>query len=377
MPSYHVTRTPGGGYSVDETDTAGLVAGTVGSAVGLAIGGAWAVAARAASRASDRRADAAFSAIQKAIDGSDWSLAYQTAVEFTRSFPSETSAWDALVFTATGLDLPLADRLQVANLAEAHGVEQGRVACLRARAYLDSGDIALALREANALVGLDGTYRVQGYVFRAMALIGLGDLDHALSDASTAVSLAPDAETYRTRAEVFWVSGSLAQAVTDYTFAIRLQPTDARSLDQRASVYEAQGQLEAAEADRQAASELRRAAPKPHLGLWAAAAEADRQAASELRRAAPKPHPSGELGRWRVGTSSNRTLKAGSVVALSYSAGYRSVIGPDFTWHSNDSALTATAEAGMLRVVDSKDNFTIEPLDGQDLVKAADALQQA
>ena len=78
-----------------------------------------------------------------------------------------------------------------------------------------------------------------GYGFRARALLWLGDLDQALSDADTFASLEPG-EAYAVRGDVFWARGDLQRAESDYRLCLRLRPDDPKISSKLASVHEAQ-----------------------------------------------------------------------------------------------------------------------------------------
>ena len=253
MPMYQVVRTPGGGAWVRETDAVQVGAGVVADA---AVGGAIAAARFVAQKVNYRKHDQAWSAILKAQKDGDMALMYELSKEFARHYPQEQGGWGALTFASTGLELPLDEALEVARMLDEHG-ERGSAACVRATAYLLREDVASALPECNTLVGCEGEDKVYGHLFRARVMLWLGDLDQALNDATTAVAMLPDEDSYSMRAEVFWVRGDLARAVADYTASLRLDSAQPRRLESRASVYEEQGLTEAAEADRQAARVLR------------------------------------------------------------------------------------------------------------------------
>jgi tetratricopeptide (TPR) repeat protein len=266
MGSYQVTKTPGGGYWVSETDGLGMAMNAAAGVAGMALGSALVAARNAASRVNYRKSEQAWAAILNAQNTEDWPLAYELAKQFTRHYPKERAGYEALVVSAACIkatELPSAERLDVARLGEVRGVDREMVASLRAKAYFASKDMVSLLRESNTLIGFNGEAKAIGYLTRSQALLWLGDLDQALSDANAAVSLMPECTSYAMRADVFWASGDLSRAVADYTRAFQIDSTDATYLERRASVYEAQGQLAAAESDRRAAMELRQRTGSP------------------------------------------------------------------------------------------------------------------
>jgi tetratricopeptide (TPR) repeat protein len=259
MPIYRVTQTPGGGYWVSDSDTVGVAMDSAAGMAGYAIGSAWNAASRAGSRLKLRVAQSLMDQIGKAAEAEDWPQAYKLVRSFVRAHPTQPAGWEALCDVTGGYSaLPSKERLEVAKTVEAHGVPKQDVVGLRVRIYFDCQDMRNLLREANTLITFEGEYRVVGFVGRARALLWLGDLDQALSDASACVSLMPSVGAYELRADVQWARKDLAKAVNDYSLALRLDPNYAEVLEKRASVYEEQGNTEAAEADQAAAVEVRR-----------------------------------------------------------------------------------------------------------------------
>jgi tetratricopeptide (TPR) repeat protein len=293
VASYRVVKTPGGGYWVSETDAAGLVAGAVGSAAGMAIGGALGAAVRAASQFNYRRAEQAMAAIQRAANAEEWALAYELAKQYVRHYPNEKVGYEALTDAAQNVDaLPPRERLEVARLVETQGIPRQDVAALRALAYLESKDMANLLGEGNFLVTCEGDHKILGHGARAKALLWLGDLDQALTETDAAVSMMPSSMTYGLRANVRWARGDLEKAAADFGLALRLDPLDPELLEKRASVFEALARPEAAEADRRAASALRR---RSHSGIALAiptAPESIEQATTEIERSGEQPRSS-------------------------------------------------------------------------------------
>jgi tetratricopeptide (TPR) repeat protein len=254
VPAYRVDKTPGGGYWVTETDAAGLIVGAVGAVAGAAIGAALGAAS---GQVDFRKAEQAMAAIRSAADSEDWSLAYELAQKYVRHYPTFKAGYEALADAAMNLEgLPVPERLEVAKLAETHGVNRGLVLALRAMVYFDAKAMPDLLREANSLVTCEGEYKAVGHCWRAQALLWLGDLDQALADANVAASLMPSAGCYMIRADVSWATGDLAKAAADYSMAVRLEPNEPKPLRKRASVHEALGHIEAAEEDRRAALQL-------------------------------------------------------------------------------------------------------------------------
>jgi tetratricopeptide (TPR) repeat protein len=258
MPMYQVVKTPGGGAWVRKTDAVEVGASAV---AGTAVSGALAAAGFVARQMSYRKNDRAWAAVMKAQEAGDWPLELELAKEFARHYPQEQGGWASLFNASFYLQeqLPFAERLEVAKMLdehlEAHG-ERGKGAVIRAIGYFFREDMPNLLREANFLVGLEGEDRWRGHYYRASAMMWLGDLDQALADANAALAIRPDDESYARRAEVFWARGDLARAAADYTASLRLDSAQPNRLEMRASVYEEQGDVASAEADRRAVSEL-------------------------------------------------------------------------------------------------------------------------
>jgi tetratricopeptide (TPR) repeat protein len=266
-----VTRTPSGGYWINETDAAGFAITEVASA---AIGGLLSGAVHVAGRINYNKQKDAWAAVMKAQTAEDWPLAYETAKRYAKRYPHEQAAFDALSYAAIHLELPLAESLELASLLEVHGVGKVEIALHRAMAYYVAEDMASLLRESSIVIGCDcpSEDKACGYMFRAQAMFWLGDLDQALADSNMAISLDPNATYYSRRAGVQWARGDLDKAIADYTLAMRLLPNEAELLDMRASVYEAQGDVVAAATDRRKADGLR--IPKSTWPLGAPAASA-------------------------------------------------------------------------------------------------------
>jgi tetratricopeptide (TPR) repeat protein len=256
MGTYQVVKTPGGGLWVRETDGVDMAAMGAVALAGSALGSALASAGRAADKIGRYSQKQVWAAVLDAKDSEDWPLAYQLAKQFVRRYPDQEAGYEALADAAACAGLSPDDQHRATDLLAANGGSREDVAMYRMRAYFDAEDMANTLREANTVVACKGEQEVLGRAFRARALLWLGDLDQALSDANAAVSLSPDALCYAVRADVSWARGELAKALIDYSFAIRLEPDEPRLLEKRASVCEARGSHEAAAADRRAAQEL-------------------------------------------------------------------------------------------------------------------------
>lgn len=76
------------------------------------------------------------------------------------------------------------------------------------------------------------------YLNRAIALVGTGEQDRAMSDYSKAIDLDPNnASAYRRRAEVWIRKGDNNHAIADYDQAIRIDPADASTYRDRADAW--------------------------------------------------------------------------------------------------------------------------------------------
>jgi tetratricopeptide (TPR) repeat protein len=271
---YQVTRTPGGGYWVNEGDAFDGIAtegaALAGAAIGLAVFGTF----RAVGKF---RHDRAWAAIERAEQAQDWPLLERLAGGFVRSHPEELSGYGALAQAMLELKRPPADVVAMTNQWLSRGGSAGEISGVRALSYLDAQQMANLLREANSLVNFNNEYKVLGHMMRARALMWLGDLSEAMVNATTAVSLMPERMPYEVRGDVRWASGDLAGAIEDFGRSIRLSDDPIELLEKRASVKHAQGDDAGAEEDAHQASELIE----------------QRRAAAEAKAAAIQAIPSG------------------------------------------------------------------------------------
>ena len=239
---YQVTRTPSGGYWVNEGDAFDGVA-TEGVALAGAVG--------------KFRHDRAWSAIERAEGAQDWQLLEKLAGSFVRSHPDEQGGYGALGQAMLELKRPPSDVVAMTNQWLAHGGPAGEVSGMRALSYLDAQQMTNLLREANSLVNFDHEYKVLGHMMRAKALMWLGDMSEAMANATAAVSLMPERMPYEVRGDVRWAMGDLAGAVEDLSRSLRLADDPVELLEKRASVRQALGDAAGAEEDARQASELR------------------------------------------------------------------------------------------------------------------------
>jgi tetratricopeptide (TPR) repeat protein len=84
----------------------------------------------------------------------------------------------------------------------------------------------------------------------------IGDYDLALADANRAILLSPDEFGYYLRGDIYRDQGQFAEAVEDYSRAIRLNPKDPDYLERRATAYELLEKPDEARADRETAQLL-------------------------------------------------------------------------------------------------------------------------
>ncbi len=251
---YQVTRTPSGGYWVNEGDALDGIAtegvALAGAAVGLAVFGTF----RAVGKF---RHDRAWSAIERALAARDWPLLEKLASSFVRSHPDEQGGYGALGQAMLELKRPPSDVVAMTNQWLAHGGPASEISGMRALSYLDAQQMTSLLREANVLVNFDHEFKVLGHMMRAKALMWLGDLSEAMANAVTAVSLMPERMPYEVRGDVRWAMGDLAGAVEDFSRSLRLADDPLELLEKRASVRQAQGDAAGAAEDARQASELR------------------------------------------------------------------------------------------------------------------------
>ena len=105
------------------------------------------------------------------------------------------------------------------------------------------------------------------YNYRALSKEYVGDLTGALADFKTAAKINPDyAEVYVNCGELLqWYSNKLSIAITDYTEAIRLGPTNANTYVIRARAYLGQTNVDKAMSDFNTAVQLQPANPDTYL----------------------------------------------------------------------------------------------------------------
>jgi tetratricopeptide (TPR) repeat protein len=84
----------------------------------------------------------------------------------------------------------------------------------------------------------------------------IGDFEQALADANRAISLSPDEFGYCMRGDIYCELRQFAQAVQDYSRAIRLNAKNPDFLDRRADAYELLEKPDEARTDREAAQHL-------------------------------------------------------------------------------------------------------------------------
>jgi hypothetical protein len=87
VPSYQVTRTPGGGSWVSEMGAVDWAAYGAGAVSGAALGGVLAAARRAASGVNYRRRDEAAAALEQASREENWPLVHELARRFLHHNP--------------------------------------------------------------------------------------------------------------------------------------------------------------------------------------------------------------------------------------------------------------------------------------------------
>ncbi|TKD00651.1 tetratricopeptide repeat protein [Polyangium fumosum] len=97
------------------------------------------------------------------------------------------------------------------------------------------------VRDAAAIAG--------AYRSSATAWLEAGELDRAITDASWAIYLEPDADAFDTRGIARHLVGDVAGAIADYTSSLELDPEAARVLSNRAEAFFDQGDDEACIAD--------------------------------------------------------------------------------------------------------------------------------
>lgn len=268
MPTYRVTKTVAGGYSVRPTDLSEQAADSVGGAAALAgglaiaaIGASLGALRRSAERARSENIEKARDEMARAASAGKWKLERSLAVKFAADFPREPVGYAMMAEAAIGLR-NWDEALSAAQKLEECGGHPGDLAMLRSAIYLETDRAAEIFPLAATLIDEQDT-RAAGYYFRSQAFLWLGDLDQALTDANRANDIEPTASVYRLKGDIAWANGDLHQAVSEYTRSLRLAPGSDESLDKRGAVLELLGDVHAAEADRERSEAIREARRPP------------------------------------------------------------------------------------------------------------------
>jgi tetratricopeptide (TPR) repeat protein len=127
----------------------------------------------------------------------------------------------------------------------------------RGKLYLDKGDQAMAaddFKEArriyNSAIAAEPR-KAANFSGRGEVYALLGEFDHALPDFNEAIRLSdkPDADIYLQRADLYFHSGDVADAIADYGTIIGINPEDSKAYYRRALAYRSAGDLQSALAD--------------------------------------------------------------------------------------------------------------------------------
>jgi esterase/lipase superfamily enzyme/tetratricopeptide (TPR) repeat protein len=128
------------------------------------------------------------------------------------------------------------------------------------------------------------------YLARARAHAQLGAFDKAISDVDAAIGLNPkDAESYVEKASIFRLKGDPETALTEIVKAIEINPQLARAFEERARIYQLMGERDRAADDEKTAKRLTmeaiRLTEKAQEGLEAAKIWAKRETERAMRLA--------------------------------------------------------------------------------------------
>jgi hypothetical protein len=113
MPTYHVSKTAGGGYWITDSALDSAFVGTasaVGSAAGSAIGGVLEGVLTAVSNHNARNAQEKWereaSSLQKLSESRDHDTMYLAVADYVRNHPNDAFGYDVMASAALGLDRP-------------------------------------------------------------------------------------------------------------------------------------------------------------------------------------------------------------------------------------------------------------------------------
>lgn len=96
------------------------------------------------------------------------------------------------------------------------------------------------------------------YLARARAHAQLGVFDKAIADVDAAIGLNPkDAESYVEKASIFRLKGDPETALAEIVKAIEIDPQLARAFEERARIYQLMGERDRVAGDEKAAKRLR------------------------------------------------------------------------------------------------------------------------
>jgi tetratricopeptide (TPR) repeat protein len=252
---YRVNRTLGGGYSVRQTDfvedafvgAASVAGNVIGAGIGASISGISTL--RRNSR--ERKLSKAVDDMVDAGEREDFASLLRMATEFSQKNREEPigPALLSLALAGTG---QFGEAHAAVQNAVRLGLDPSEAIDLRINIHYRKGDTAGLLKEGSTLAQ-NRDRQWEGYMLRARALMQIGDLDLALADANRAISLSPDELGYSLRGDIYRDRRQFAEAVEDYSRAIRLNPKNPDYFERRATVCELLGKADEARADRKAA----------------------------------------------------------------------------------------------------------------------------
>lgn len=251
---YRVDRTIGGGYSVRQTDLvedAAIGAAKItGAIIGAGIGGIGSLVKNNRDRKLNKAVDDMFDAAER----EDFDSLLRMATEFSQKNRSESVGPALLSIALAGKD-QFGEAHAAVERALQLGFDASEAIDLRINIYRRKGDMAGLLKESSTLAQ-SRDRQWEGCILRAQSLMQIGDFDLALADANRAISLSPDEFGYYVRGDIHREQGRVAEAVEDYSRAIRLNPKDPDYFERRASAYDRLEKPDEASADRAAAQRM-------------------------------------------------------------------------------------------------------------------------
>lgn len=235
-----------------EYDDIGRGVGTAIGVTGRLIGGA----IQQNRNAKDRQMEQLVEAASKAIEGGDYDTALDHGQRLVKMGGKEAPL---LGYVMSGIALRYLERYDEAITLLTKGLEGIRalghqegldkIYGHRGCCYLETNNLANALRDLTALIQLDPGNE-SGYFWRGIAFRRLGDHQQALEDFNRALSInASDPANYRERGSLYAQMQQPDLALEDYARALKLNPQSSTTYKLRGQTYVAIGDHTRAVAD--------------------------------------------------------------------------------------------------------------------------------